>query len=39
MKKTTAIAKIQENSTGMTVLMAIIGMLCLGAVILSVGDT
>lgn len=39
MKKTTAIAKIQENSTGMTVLMAIIGMLCLGAVILGVGDS
>ncbi|MBQ8960543.1 MAG: DUF2975 domain-containing protein [Ruminococcus sp.] len=39
MKKTTAISKIKENSTGMAVLMAIVGLLCLGSVILGVGDS
>ncbi|MBQ9807347.1 MAG: hypothetical protein IJM55_00585 [Ruminococcus sp.] len=38
MKKVTAIEKIKENSTGMTALMAVLGLLCLAGTALGLGD-
>jgi hypothetical protein len=39
MKKVTAISKIKENSTAMSVLMAVLGLLCLGACAMGLGDS